>query len=329
MPRASVAQAKPDIIILPTPVSAKHLEGQPLNLAKGIAVKLNGLAIPDIKAALDASHLKLASHGVPVEITISAGQPESYHLLAQNGKIIITAADAAGAAYAIESLSQQAAFEHNRLKPIEITDAPRFGFRGLHIDLARNFHSKAFILNTIDQMAEYKLNRLHLHLGDDEGWRLAIDGLPELTEIGSHRCHDLKEDTCLLPQLGAGPQGSKIVDGYLTRADYIEILKAAAARHIEVIPSFDMPGHSRAAVRSMEARYRRLMAEGKPEAANEFRLQDPDDKTVYDSIQHYNDNTLNVCIPSTYHFIETVIDDIKAMHDGSRRAAENLSYRRR
>ncbi|HTN41699.1 MAG TPA: family 20 glycosylhydrolase, partial [Asticcacaulis sp.] len=143
---------------------------------------------------------------------------------------------------------------------------------------------------------------------------LAINGLPELTEIGSHRCHDLKEETCLLPQLGAGPQGSKIVDGYLSRADYIDILHAAAARHIEVIPSFDMPGHSRAAVRSMEARYRRLMAEGKPEAANEFRLQDPNDKTVYDSVQHYNDNTLNVCIPSTYHFIETVIDDIKAMH---------------
>ena len=309
-----VTQAKPDIVILPTPVAAKHLEGQPLDLGKGIAVKLTGLTNSDIKAALDASHLKQASSGVPVEITINTGQSESYHLLAQNGKIVITAADATGAAYAIESLSQQAGFEHNRLKPIEITDAPRFGFRGLHIDLARNFHSKAFILNTIDQMAEYKLNRLHLHLGDDEGWRLAIDGLPELTEIGSHRCHDLKEDTCLLPQLGAGPQGSKIVDGYLTKADYIEIIKAANARHIEVIPSFDMPGHSRAAVRSMEARYRRLMAEGKPEAANEFRLQDPDDKTVYDSIQHYNDNTLNVCIPSTYHFIETVIDDIKAMH---------------
>ena len=309
-----VAQAKPDIIILPTPVSARHLEGRSLDLSAGIAVKLTGLAIPDIKAALDASHLKLASRGVPVEITITEGKPESYHLLAQDGRIAITAADAAGAAYAIESLSQQAAFEHNRLKPIEISDAPRFGFRGLHIDLARNFHSKAFILNTIDRMADLKLNRLHLHLGDDEGWRLAIGALPELTDIGSRRCHDLKEDACLLPQLGVGPQGSKIVDGYLTRADYIDIIQAAAARHIEVIPSFDMPGHSRAAVRSMEARYRRLMAEGKLDAANEFRLQDPDDKTVYDSIQHYNDNTLNVCIPSTYHFIETVIDDIRAMH---------------
>lgn len=314
----TVVQAKPDIVILPTPVSAKHLDGQPLNLAKGINVRLSGLSLADITTALDESHLKLTTSGVPVEITIHAGQnmdkPESYHLLAQDGRITISATDTAGAAYAIASLSQQAAFEHNHLKPIEISDAPRFGFRGMHIDLARNFHSKAFILQTIDQMAELKLNRLHLHLGDDEGWRLAISPLPELTEIGSRRCHDLKEDHCLMPQLGAGPQGSKIVDGYLTRADYIDILKAAQARHIEVIPSFDMPGHSRAAVRSMEARYRRLMAEGKPDAANEFRLQDPADTTVYDSIQHYDDNTLNVCLPSTYHFIETVLDDIRAMH---------------
>ena len=102
--------------------------------------------------------------------------------------------------------------------------------------------------------------------------------------------------------------------GYLTRADYIEILKAAKARQIEVIPSFDMPGHSRAAILAMKARARRLIAEGKPEEAARYRLDEPDDKTVYSSIQHYNDNTLNVCLPSTYAFIGTVIDSLKAMH---------------
>ena len=164
-------------------------------------------------------------------------------------------------------------------------------------------------------MAEYKLNRLHLHLGDDEGWRLAIDGLPELTTIGSHRCHDMDEDECLLPQLGAGPQGSPTRDGFLTRADYIDILKVAKARNIEVIPSFDMPGHSRAAVRSMEARALRLIKAGKPDEAAQYRLEDPADTTVYDSIQHYDDNTLNICLPSTYAFIGKVLDDIKSMHD--------------
>ena len=313
---ASVPAA--DIIILPTPQSATRLTGTPLNLRTGIKVTVTGAAMGDIQTALNTLKATVGhvDRGVPVHIDITGqGAPESYHLLAAKGVVTITAADAAGAAYALESLAQQAAFEHGVLKPIEITDAPRFGFRGLHLDLARNFESKAHILAIIDTMEAYKLNRLHLHLGDDEGWRLAIADLPELTDIGSKRCHDLAEDHCLLPQLGAGPDGTSSVNGFLTRADYIDILKAAKAHHIEVIPSFDMPGHSRAAVRSMEARARRLIAAGQPEAAAEYRLQDPADTTVYDSIQHYDDNTLNICLPSTYHFIEKVIDSIKAMHD--------------
>ena len=313
----NVAASAPDIIILPTPASVQRLSGPALNLTHGI--RITGTApMADLAAAmadLKASGLPLSQKGVPVDISITGrGDPESYHLLATNGKITITAADASGAAYALESLSQQAAFEHNQLRPLDITDAPRFAFRGLHLDIARNFESKAHILQIIDQMQRYKLNRLHLHLGDDEGWRLAIDGLPELTDIGAQRCHDLAEDTCLLPQLGAGPDGVPGVNGYLTRQDYIDIIKAAAAHHIEVIPSFDMPGHSRAAVRSMEARFRHLSAAGQTDAANEFRLQDPADTTVYDSIQHYHDNTLNICLPSTYHFIDKVVTTIAGYH---------------
>lgn len=316
--------AVPDIIILPTPVTVKSLPGAPLDLSKGIRLNLNGVKRDDIAAALRDGGWREADAGLSVSLNLTGkGAPESYHLLAQNGRILIEAADSAGAAYALQSLAQQAAFEHQHLKPLEIEDAPRFGFRGLHLDLARNFLSKAQILKIIDQMGREKLNKLHLHLGDDEGWRLAIPGLPELTDIGSIRCqpigNDLSEAHCLLPQLGAGPSGlasqDGSINGYLTREDYIDILKAAKARHIEVIPSFDMPGHSRAAIRSMEARAQRLIAAGKPDEAAEFRLADPDDKTVYNSIQHYNDNTLNVCLPSTYHFIEHVIDAIKAMHD--------------
>jgi hexosaminidase len=161
-------------------------------------------------------------------------------------------------------------------------------FRGLHVDVARNFHSKAEILAILDQMAAYKLNRLHLHLADDEGWRVEIAGLPELTTIGSRRCHDLAERTCLLPQLGAGPDPSAPVNGFYSRADYIEIVRAAQARHIQVIPSFDMPGHSRAAIKAMEARAARLRAEGKPEAeAGRYLLSEAGNASVYSSIQHY------------------------------------------
>ncbi len=312
------ATPAPEFIILPTPVSASHLPGAAIALGKGVAVSLSGVTPAEVAVALKAlkaAGIAESKTGVPLTITIAAGQPESYHIVAKDGAVTITAADAAGASYALRSLAQQAAYEHGQLKPLEITDAPRFAYRGLHMDMARNFESKGHILAVIDEMAALKLNKLHLHLGDDEGWRLAIDGLPELTEIGSKRCHDLAEDTCLLPQLGAGPDNAPGVNGYLTRADYIEILKAAKARQIEVIPSFDMPGHSRAAVRSMEARYRRLMAAGKPVEASQYRLQDPDDTTAYISIQDYHDNTLNICLPSTYAFIDKVMESIKAMHD--------------
>src|SRR3546814_16718270 len=111
-------------------------------------------------------------------------------------------------------------------------------------------------------MAAYKLNKLHLHLAEDEGWRIEIPALPELAEIGSKRCHDPSEATCLLPQLGAGPEGASGVNGYLTTADYVAIVKAAAARQIGVIPSLDMPGHRRPPLRALEVSPARLTAPG-------------------------------------------------------------------
>jgi hexosaminidase len=307
------AAARPEFGILPTPVSVRHLPGKPLDLTRGIALKLTGLDEAAVDKALKG--FKVGITGVLVDVLVDGrGAPESYHLTAGKGRVRITAADSAGAFYALQSLSQESQWEHGRLRPLTIDDAPRYGFRGLHLDLARNFLGKAYVLKTIAVMGQYKLNRLHLHLADDEGWRVQIDGLPELTDIGSRRCFDLTENQCLLPQLGAGPFPGAPVNGYLTRADYIEILKAAAANHIEVIPSFDMPGHSRAAVRSMEARYRKLTAAGQTDAAAEYRLVDPQDASVYASIQNYSDNTLNVCEPSTYHFVEKIIDTIAAYH---------------
>jgi hexosaminidase len=182
------------------------------------------------------------------------------------------------------------------------------------VDVARNFHSKGEILKLIEQMARYKLNKLHLHLADDEGWRLEVPALPELTQIGAYRCLDPSEKTCLSPQLGADPSPDAPTNGYFTRMDYLNILAAAKARQIEVIPSFDMPGHSRAAIRSMEVRYDRLMALGKRDEALRYRLVEPEDTTKYSSIQNYDDNTLNVCIDSTYRFLDTVIDAVAALH---------------
>jgi hexosaminidase len=314
----SASTAPPEIAIIPTPNSVHQLGGSPVDLTKGVRLTLSGVQKPSVSAALTdlaATGVAETANGTPVSIRISRGMhPESYRVTARNGAIHIKAGDAIGAGYALESLAQQAAHDGGHLRPLDIEDAPRAGFRGLHIDLARNFHSKAEVLKLIEQMGRYKLNKLHLHLGDDEGWRLEIARLPELTQVGAYRCLDLSERRCLLPELGAGPDRDTAVNGYLTRADYLDILKAAKARGIEVIPSFDMPGHSRAAIKSMEARYHRLMAAGRRAEAERFRLVEPGDMTEYRSVQNYNDNTLNVCLESTYRFVDAVIDQLAALH---------------
>ncbi len=152
-------------------------------------------------------------------------------------------------------------------------------------------------------MAAYKLNALHLHLSDDEAWRVEIPGLSELTTVGAKRCHDLTEKTCLLPQLGSGPDTTTSGSGYLTRDDFVQILKAATARYIEVIPEFDMPGHARAAIKSMQIK-------GDPA----YLLSDPTDTSKYESVQNYNDGAINACRDSSYTFIAKVMDEIKAMY---------------
>jgi hexosaminidase len=305
------AAAPVDVAILPRPAKVTRPAGAPVDLSKGLRITTEGFT----RAALTPALAGLPVGTVPLIVRKQAEiAPEGYRLTIGQGGITITASDAAGASYGLRSLAQQMAAEGSRLRPLIVEDAPRYGFRGLHIDLARNFHSKAEILKLVEQMATYKLNKLHLHLGDDEGWRLQIAALPELTEVGAYRCADVTEKTCLSPQLGADPARTAPTNGYLTAADYSDILRAAAARQIEVIPSFDMPGHSRAAIRSMEVRYDRLMAKGDRAGAERYRLVEPGDTTRYSSVQHYDDNTLNVCIPGTYRFIDTVIDAIAGLH---------------
>lgn len=163
-------------------------------------------------------------------------------------------------------------------------------------------------------MAMYKLNKFHFHLTEDEGWRLEIPGLPELTEMGSKRCHDPIEEECILPQLGSGSNGCKLGCGFYTVEEYKEILRYANARHIEVIPEIDMPGHCRAGVKAMEARYRKYMNYGNETAAREFLLTDFADKSQYLSVQLFTDNAINVCMDSTKVFIRYIIRAIKEMH---------------
>lgn len=305
--------------ILPTPVSMRvDPRGRALDLSGGIQLSRSGVQRADVVAALARlarQGVKEESGGISVTINLGgAGTPESYTLDVAPGRVRITAPDSAGAFYGLQSLASLVGTAPRTVPLALVTDAPRYPFRGLLLDVARNFHSKLFVLALLDQMAAVKLNRLHLHMGDDEGWRLQIPGLPELTEVGARRCADAAEDRCIEPQLGSGPSGVTPVNGYYSVADYEEILRAATARHIEVIPSFDMPGHSRAAVRSMESRRRRFLAAGNATAADHYRLIDPDDRSDYSSIQNYHDNTINVCVPGAYAFFAKVVGEVQAMH---------------
>ncbi len=249
---------------------------------------------------------------------------EAYHLLIHPATgVTITGSDPSGVFYGIQTLRQLIDPSQYRqasgafsLPAVEIIDAPRFGYRGLHLDVARNFQPKDVVLRLLDVMALYKLNRFHFHLTDDEGWRLAIDGLPELTEIGGCRGHTETELDCLIPSYGSGPEAGRLPgSGYYTREDFIEILRYATARHIEVIPEIDMPGHARAAIKAMEARYARLKAKGLSESeAAAYRLIDPADTSTYRSVQGWDDNVINVCLPSTYHFLEKVITELQRLY---------------
>ncbi len=252
---------------------------------------------------------------------------EAYRLEVKSDKsIIITGNDEAGVFYGIQSLMAllpAGAFYGQQVEAtlpvLIIEDAPRFGFRSLHIDVARSFQTKETIFKMLDLIAFYKLNHFMFVLTEDEAWRLEIDILPELTQVASKRGHTIKESVDMLhPSYGSGPfpnNPDSYGSGYYSREDYIEILKYANQRHITVIPTVNLPGHSRAAIRAMEARYQRFMNEGNEEKANEFRLIDPDDQSKYNSAQSYNDNIVCVARESVYKFYETVIDAIIQLHN--------------
>ncbi|MEA3462921.1 MAG: family 20 glycosylhydrolase [Bacteroidota bacterium] len=252
--------------------------------------------------------------------------PESYQLLATNEDgIVVVGADKAGVFYGIQTLLSQFPPEvwanptpRPELKTVYISDRPAFTYRGFMLDIARNFIEPDDIKKLIRVMAYYKLNKLHLHMTDDEGWRLEIPSLPELTELGSQRGHTLDEKDHLIPAYGSGPDPNAEGNhgsGYLSREAFIDLLKFADAHHIELIPEINMPGHARAAIYAMEARYDRLMKEGKQEEAEMYRLIDPNDESRYNSAQNFDDNVICVCSEGPYRFFETVIDEVTAMYE--------------
>ncbi|MFT4077576.1 MAG: family 20 glycosylhydrolase [Asticcacaulis sp.] len=305
--------------VFPLPLSYQYGEGR-LNIAGGVKVHASTALAAEVGFARDL----LRTGGVPetekVSLVLTTGpvkgqtSPEAYHLsIDSKGSIQISGASAAGVYYGLQSLRQMIGDDAADLRVVEITDAPRFAYRGLLIDVARNFQSRDKVLEVIDLMARYKLNTLHLHLTDDEGWRIEIPQLPELTSVGAVRGVCVPGD-CLPSAYGSGPDvADPHGSGYYTGADYMAILQYAQAHHVEVIPEIEMPGHARAAVMAMAARARRLEAVGDPHA-QDYRLNDQSDQSVYHSAQGYSDNVINPGLESVYRFIDTVAGELVALH---------------
>ncbi len=324
--------------IIPSPVELKKLNGSTKidenwiishgsgleNEANFLAEKLKSLTGSTFKIS-NSSHVKNNIILKTSKFSVNGKNKEAYHLNINKDEILINGSDAAGVFYGVQSLLSLVPLDAylNQLKSINfervvIHDSPRFGFRGLHMDISRNFQSKETILRVLDIISFYKLNKFLFYITEDEGWRLEIPDLPELTEIGGQRKHtNSYNDPVLHPSYGSGPFAyakGKHGSGYITKSDFIEILKYAKSRHIQVIPEVNFPGHSRAAIKSMEIRYNRLMAEGKEKEANEYRLIDPNDKSVYLSAQLYKDNVVSVARESTYQFYKKVMDEISLMY---------------
>ena len=164
--------------------------------------------------------------------------PEGYQLLIQPKKIVAKYATEAGKYYAEQTLKQlvfQAKKERKQSLPcLTITDEPRFAYRALMVDPARHYWKIDDLKKYIDVMSQYKFNYLHLHLNDDQGWRIEIKKYPKLTEIGSKRKNF---------------EGSKRNnEGFYTQEQMKDLVRYALERNVQLIPEFDIPGHNDAAV---------------------------------------------------------------------------------
>lgn len=180
---------------------------------------------------------------------------EGYHLKITSQLVELTSNTSAGAYYGLQTLLQllPANIESSTLQPrikwslptVEITDYPRFSWRGLMLDVSRHFFTKEEVKKFIDEMVKYKYNTLHWHLTDDQGWRIEIKKLPELTQNGAFRVKRTGQWGTFLPALA----NEKATDGgYYNQDDIKEIIQYAANRYVTILPEVDVPGHSQSLI---------------------------------------------------------------------------------
>ncbi len=238
---------------------------------------------------------------------------EYYSLRVHDGEITIMGVTQAALMNGVTTLV--AALDHSkghRLQNCFVIDWPDFGYRGVMLDIARNHVAKRDQMKRfIDLLAYYKFNTVQFHFTDDEAWRLEIPGFPELTQVASRRGATLDEKGYLAQIFdgnGNPDDQSQCANGYLTRAEFIDLLRYAWARGIRIIPEIETPGHARAAIVAMKNR-----AMSNP-GAEQFRLWDEKNESVYTSAQSYHDNVLNVASDDVYRFVDRIVAELQLMY---------------
>ena len=253
---ATPAMIQPSLIPWPTSVTVSPTERFPITKdtvievspgqpdLRRIATALADLVQPALEATLDVRESAAASAPGAIRLEIAAGGSqgeEGYELTIAPTGIRIAAATPAGVFYGVQTLRQLLpwSIEYRGPRPFDVSvptghilDKPRFSWRGAFLDVSRHFFSVSEVKRYIDLVAMYKINRLHLHLSDDQGWRIQIDSWPNLTTHGGST------------EVKGGP------GGFYTKQQYAELLAYARDRYILVIPEIDMPSHCNAALAS-------------------------------------------------------------------------------
>lgn len=249
----------------------------------------------------------------PEPVYVQDAPKAGWYRITLDGACKVEVADADAAQYAkvtLDNLKRNAGSEN--IPNMVIEDWPDLAHRGYMLDISRSFANKDQLLKMIDLLAHYKLNVFHIHFTDDEGWRLEIEKFPELTSYGAFHDFPVKqadgsfvEEKCL--GLSYGGFDTEVVNGYISKADYIEILRYAWERRIVIIPEFDMPAHAYAMIRSMEKYAERT-------GDTSYLLSEAEDQSEYRSVQRFTHNAINVALPSTYNFVEVIFDQVIAYH---------------
>ena len=311
-------------LIIPTPSKIMFNEGE-VELYRNYSLKIDSninIEVDFIKSIFkdlidfDNNDSKGLSNKIILN-QLDTLDDESYTLTIDNDGISINASNRSGALYGLQSLKQimlVSKLEKTNLKYVNIEDSPKFSYRGMLLDISRNFYGPAKIKQILDYLSFFKINHLDFRLTDDEGWRLEIPGLEELTSVGSKRAFTRDELESLIPMYGSGPDTSSTGSGYLSREEFVDILKYADERNVLIIPQISVPSHMRSAIVSMNARYQKYMELGNQEEAEKYLLIDPNDRSEYYSAQGFNDNIMNVCRESSFTFYNKVIDEIYLMY---------------